>query len=78
MPEILKGIEKLQQLNFKNIKINAVLLKGINDDEKDFIEWSNFIKNNEIDFRYIELMQTGDSWITLKNIMCQQKYLLII
>ena len=61
MPEILKGIEKLQQLNFKNIKINAVLLKGINDDEKDFIEWSNFIKNNEIDFRYIELMQTGDS-----------------
>ena len=47
LPEILKGIEKLQELNFKNIKINAVLLKGINDDEKDFIEWSNFIKNNE-------------------------------
>ena len=60
LPEILKGIEKLQQLNFKNIKINAVLLKGINDSEKDFNEWSNFIKNNEIDFRYIELMQTGD------------------
>jgi cyclic pyranopterin phosphate synthase len=60
LPEILKGIEKLQQLNFKNIKINAVLLKGINDNEKDFNEWSNFIKNNEIDFRYIELMQTGD------------------
>ena len=60
LPEILKGIEKLQQFNFKNIKINAVLLKGINDSEKDFNEWSNFIKNNEIDFRYIELMQTGD------------------
>ena len=60
LPEILRGIEKLQQLNFKNIKINAVLLKGINDNEKDFNEWSNFIKNNEIDFRYIELMQTGD------------------
>ena len=36
LPEILKGIEKLQKLNFKNIKINAVLLKGINDSEKDF------------------------------------------
>ena len=60
LPEILKGIEKLQQFNFKNIKINAVLLKGINDSEKDFNEWSNFVKNNEIDFRYIELMQTGD------------------
>ena len=61
LPEILKGIEKLQKLNFKNIKINAVLLKGISMiAEKDFDEWGNFIKNNEIDFRYIELMQTGD------------------
>ena len=61
LPEILKGIEKLQKLNFKNIKINAVLLNGINSTKKDFIEWSNFIKSNEITFRYIELMQTGDS-----------------
>ena len=59
--EILEGIQQLQKLNFKNIKINAVLMKGINDSEKDFKEWSNFIKNNEIDFRYIELMQTGDN-----------------
>ena len=36
-------------------------MKGINDSERDFKEWSNFIKNNEIDFRYIELMQTGDN-----------------
>jgi len=61
LPEILRGIEKLQKLNFKNIKINAVLLKGINDNEKDFNKWSTFIQNNEIDFRYIELMQTGDN-----------------
>ncbi len=61
LDEILKGIEILQSLNFQNIKINAVLLKGINDDEKDFNEWSNFIEKNKIDFRYIELMQTGDN-----------------
>ena len=67
LPEILKGIEKLQQLSFKNIKINAVLLKGINDSEKDFNEWSNFVKNNEIDFRYIELMQTGDGFDYFKK-----------
>ena len=59
--EILKGIKNLQKLNFKNIKINAVLLKGVNDTEKDFNDWAEFIKNNEIDFRYIELMQTGDN-----------------
>ncbi|MDB2358618.1 GTP 3',8-cyclase MoaA [Candidatus Pelagibacter bacterium] len=59
--EILKGIKNLQKLNFKNIKINAVLLKGVNDTDKDFNNWAEFIKNNEIDFRYIELMQTGDN-----------------
>ena len=61
LPEILRGIENLQKLDFKNIKINAVLLKGINDTEKDFDQWANFIQQNKIDFRYIELMQTGDS-----------------
>ena len=28
LPEILKGIKNLQDLNFDNIKINAVLLNG--------------------------------------------------
>jgi len=60
LPEIIEGIRNLQNLNFQNIKINAVLLKGINDSEKNFDEWSKFIKINKIDFRYIELMQTGD------------------
>ena len=61
LKEILNGIEKLQKLKFKNIKINAVLLKGVNDSEKDFQDWSHFIKKNKIDFRFIELMQTGDN-----------------
>ena len=61
LPEILEGIKILHQLNFKNIKVNAVLLKGINDTEEDFEKFANFIKNNKIDFRFIELMQTGDN-----------------
>ena len=60
LPEIIEGIRNLQNLNFQNIKINAVLLKGINDSEKNFDEWSKFIKINKIDLRYIELMQTGE------------------
>ena len=61
LPEILRGIQNLQDLNFDNIKINAVLLNNINASEKDFNNWSSFIKKNKIDFRYIELMQTGDN-----------------
>ncbi len=61
LPEILEGIENLQSLNFNNIKINAVLLNGINANEKNFNSWGEFIKKNKVDFRYIELMQTGDN-----------------
>ena len=73
MPEILKGIKKLKELNFKNIKINAVLLKGINDQEEDFNQWANYIKSNEIDFRYIELMQTGDNYEYFKKFHISSK-----
>ena len=61
LTEILEGIKILQKLNFKNIKVNAVLLKDINDSHKEFEKFGSFIKNNEIDFRFIELMQTGDN-----------------
>ena len=61
LPEILAGIKNLQDLNFDNIKVNAVLLNNINASEKDFNAWSYFIKENKIDFRYIELMRTGDN-----------------
>jgi cyclic pyranopterin phosphate synthase len=61
LPEILKGIKILQDLNFENIKVNAVLLNNINASEKDFNSWGEFIKINKVDFRFIELMQTGDN-----------------
>ena len=61
LPQILEGIKILQDKGFANIKVNAVLLKNINDSEADFDSWEQFVKENAIDFRYIELMQTGDS-----------------
>ena len=61
LEDILIGLKALQDLNFKNIKVNAVLLKGVNDGEQDFDSWQQFIESNNVDFRYIELMQTGDN-----------------
>ncbi len=68
LPEILKGIKILQSEGFKNIKVNAVLLKDINDNTSEFNRWADFINQNNIDFRYIELMQTGE------NLKYFQKY----
>ena len=39
LPEILNGIEILQSIGFENIKINAVLLNGINSSIKDLNLW---------------------------------------
>ena len=61
LPEILEGIKILEDKGFKNIKVNAVLLKNVNDNQEEFDAWSEFINQNDISFRYIELMQTGDN-----------------
>ena len=45
LPEILRGIQILQDLKFENIKINAVLLNGINTSEKDFGSWARIYKD---------------------------------
>jgi GTP 3',8-cyclase len=53
----LKGIEKALILGFNPIKINMVLIKGINDDEiDDFIQMA---KDDPLEVRFIELMPIG-------------------
>jgi cyclic pyranopterin phosphate synthase len=57
---IVKNINLLLVNNFK-VKINVVLIKGINDHEiVDFIEWT---RNTEIHVRFIEFMPfDGNNW----------------
>ncbi|WP_276784214.1 GTP 3',8-cyclase MoaA [Thalassolituus oleivorans] len=59
LQELLDGIALAQTLGFKNIKVNAVLLRDYNLAEFDhFLDW---IKTTPITLRFIELMQTGDN-----------------
>ena len=59
LQETLAAIEELRRLSNIKIKINAVLLKGINDDEIDgYIAWA---KQSNISIRFIELMRTEDN-----------------
>jgi cyclic pyranopterin phosphate synthase len=57
--EVLAGVEAAVAAGFEQVKINAVLLRGINDGQlDDFLEW---VRNRPVGVRFIELMQTGDN-----------------
>ncbi|MEX0299195.1 MAG: GTP 3',8-cyclase MoaA [Kordiimonas sp.] len=56
--EVLRGIDEAFTAGFKTIKLNAVYLKGINDDEID--AYLELTKNRPLSIRFIELMETGD------------------
>lgn len=57
LEETLHGIECAIKAGFNKIKINVVLIGGINDDEiNDFVELT---KENPISVRFIELMPIG-------------------
>ncbi|MGL5073653.1 MAG: GTP 3',8-cyclase MoaA, partial [Aeromonas salmonicida] len=58
LAEVMDGIEAALAAGFKSVKINAVLLKGLNDHQLDaFLAW---IRHKPIELRFIELMQTGE------------------
>ncbi len=57
--DILAGIDRALTLDFSAIKLNAVLLRGLNDHQLDaFLDW---LRERPVSMRFIELMQTGDN-----------------
>ncbi len=59
LPEILQGIDLAQALRFESIKLNVVLLRGLNDEELP--QWLVFLRDRPVSVRFIELMRTGDN-----------------
>ncbi|MGY0217751.1 GTP 3',8-cyclase MoaA [Endozoicomonadaceae bacterium StTr2] len=59
LKDILKGIETGLASGLSKIKVNAVLMKGLNDESLDsFINW---VSDKPVSLRFIELMQTGSN-----------------
>jgi len=58
---VLRSIDKALSLKFAPLKLNAVIIRNINDDEiLDFIE---FIKDKDMNIRFIEFMPfTNNAW----------------
>ena len=55
--DVLNGIKAAQEAGFDNIKINTVLLKGIN--ENDIQDLMRLTRDSDIHVRFIELMPLG-------------------
>lgn len=58
---VLRGIDRAQQAGFQRIKINAVIIRGIN--EMDVVPLAHFGREHGIEMRYIEYMPIGaEAW----------------
>ncbi|ODU44458.1 GTP 3',8-cyclase MoaA [uncultured Aquimonas sp.] len=59
LPHILDGIDRALALGLSAVKLNAVLLRGLNDDQLP--AFLDYLRDRPISLRFIELMQTGDN-----------------
>ena len=57
--DILTGLELALASSLPSVKLNAVLLRGLNDDEMP--AWLDYLRTRRLGVRFIELMQTGDN-----------------
>lgn len=57
--EVLRGIEAAQDAGFDSIKLNAVLMRGVNDDE--LAAMVDFVTTRDLSLRFIEVMRTNDN-----------------
>lgn len=58
LEKVLRGIQAAKQTGFNNIKLNVVLMRGVNDDET--LDLVNFAIAQEIDISFIEEMPIGE------------------
>jgi len=57
LDEVMAGVEAARAAGFETIKINVVLLRGLND--RELPEFLAHARANAVSLRFIELMQTG-------------------
>lgn len=59
LDDILHGVDMALAASLSAVKLNAVLLKGVNDNELP--RWLDYLRDHAVGLRFIELMQTGDN-----------------
>ncbi len=59
LSEVMGGVHACLAAGFKSVKLNTVLLKGLNDRELD--HFIDFVRDIPVSLRFIELMRTHDN-----------------
>jgi cyclic pyranopterin phosphate synthase len=61
LDRVLDGIEAARQAGFQPIKVNAVIIRGVND--ADVVPLARFARSHGLEMRFIEYMPIGaDQW----------------
>ncbi len=68
LDKVLRGIQAAKLVGFENIKLNSVLMRGVNDDE--LLTLVNFAIAQAIDISFIEEMPLGDVNHTRESTFC--------
>jgi cyclic pyranopterin phosphate synthase len=62
LEDVFEAIEAAKLHGFEPIKLNAVIVRGVNDDE--LVDFARFARANEVEIRFIEYMplDSGHDW----------------
>jgi GTP 3',8-cyclase len=62
LQRVIDSIEAAKRLGFQPVKVNAVVVRGRNDDE--LTDFAGFARENDVSFRFIEYMplDSGHDW----------------
>ncbi|HSU56425.1 MAG TPA: GTP 3',8-cyclase MoaA [Candidatus Dormibacteraeota bacterium] len=74
LDEVLRGISLAQELGFNPVKVNAVMIRGINDHEVEAL--AEFAREKNLSFRFIEFMPLDSARAWLKEMVVPGRELL--
>jgi len=73
LDEVLAGIQAAVDADFRTLKLNMVVMSGVNDDE--IIDFVEFVKNKKMNVRFIEYMPFKDNLWNVEKVVTFQDML---
>lgn len=74
LEEVFEAIEAAKEHGFEPVKINAVIVRGVNDDE--LVDFARFARKTRVEMRFIEYMplDSGHDWSRDKVVSGREIY----